>query len=265
MDKGILRPECIPTGQYTQWQAITINLESVESPVELKFKLKMDLIENEWSVWVFPTELEPELQSNAVIVEDCGAEFEAALESGKDILILPRGNIENGRDVIQFFSPVFWNTSWFQMNPPHTLGLLIDDKHPLFDDFPTAFYSDYHWWELVHRQPVANLELFPKDYEPIVASIDTWFINRKLGILFEMRCRKSRVIICTCDLHCNLIRRPVAQLLRSRIKKYVGSASFQPKHQIDSKVLCELFEKKQRPVYDCMTHEKPDELIPQKL
>lgn len=30
------------------------------------------------------------------------------------------------------------------------MGILRDPAHPLFAHFPTAYHSDWQWWELIH-------------------------------------------------------------------------------------------------------------------
>ena len=50
------------------------------------------------------------------------------------------------------FLPVFWSPVWFPTQQPNTMGILCDPKHPALADFPTEFYSNWQWYELLdHR------------------------------------------------------------------------------------------------------------------
>ena len=56
------------------------------------------------------------------------------------------------------FSSIFWNTAWTRRQPPHTLGILCDPKHPLFASFPTDNHSNWQWWYLVSRSGAMILD-----------------------------------------------------------------------------------------------------------
>jgi hypothetical protein len=252
----------IPTGKNTAIEKITLNLDEVKKAEKLTFTVTVCGYCNQWNLWVYPAQVSDPRLHDIIVCETLNEEALRAIELGKDLLLLVAGNVENGKDVIQYFRPAFWNTSWFQMNPPHTLGLSIDKAHPIFENFPTDRYSDYQWWELVQEQQVANLEFFPDACEPMVQAIDTWFINRRLGLLFECIVGESRIVVCTADLVTDWKNRPVAQQLYESIIGYMRSEHFTPGSIIDISILGELFEKKERKVYDVMTDDKPDELIP---
>ena len=52
-----------------------------------------------------------------------------------------------GGDVAIGFSSIFWNTAWTARQPPHTLGILCNPKHPALAEFPTEYFSNYQWWD----------------------------------------------------------------------------------------------------------------------
>ena len=37
---------------------------------------------------------------------------------------------------------------------------------------------------------------YPKDFRPIVHIVDDWFTNRKLGMLYEARVGKGKLLVC---------------------------------------------------------------------
>lgn len=70
------------------------------------------------------------------------------LKAGGKVLLTAAGKVTLGDDVVQHYLPVFWNTSWFKMRPPHTTGATIDTSHPIFKhNFPTDDWSNLNWWE----------------------------------------------------------------------------------------------------------------------
>ena len=194
-----------------------------------------------------------------------GAGFPSSVDSllaaGHDILLLAGNRIKYGNDVVHRFLPVFWNTSWFKMKPPHTTGALIQSQHPIFRDFPTDDWQDLQWWELTNRAQCINLAEFPVDYQPIVQPIDTWHLSRKLGMLLEACVGKGRLILTTFDLSTDLDRRIVARQLRYSILRYMQSPDFNPTLTLSPDVLHHLFER-EAPAVDMFTRESPDELKP---
>jgi len=217
-----------------------------------------------WNLWVYPKSQPPVgRETEPLISEQWDDSTRKALLKGADVLLLPWKSIQKGRDVIQYFRPAFWNTSWIQMNPPHTLGLWIDCKHAIFRDFPTAEHSDYQWWELVQEQPVVNLDSFPADFTPIVQPIDTWFYHRRLGLLMEMRVGNGRLVICSSDLLSDWKNRPVAEQLFHSIVQYMRGTEFDPTHAVEVTAIDALFEPTPLLPFDPMTDTRPDELIPE--
>ena len=165
-----------------------------------------------------------------------------------------------GRDIVQQFTPVFWNTSWFKMRPPHTTGLYIESQHPVFRNFPTEYYSDIQWWELVNRQQVMQFTEFPPEFQPIVQSIDTWFLSRKIGMLFEARVGNGRLMMATMPLKANE-KSPVVSQMRKAIFDYMSSDDFRPQYTVDLQCVKDLFTK-EAPKVNMYTNDSPDELKP---
>jgi hypothetical protein len=92
--------------------------------------------------------------------------------------------------------PVLWNTSWFKMHPPHTLGFVYDPKHPVFNNFLTSSYREIQRWDILSSAEVMHLEDFPATFRPIIQPIDTWFMNRR----FEAKVGKRILIVSSADL-----------------------------------------------------------------
>ena len=223
-----------------------------------------DSHQNHWDFWVYPKAMrDEELQTKdkrLVVTASVDSALEL-LKAGCDVLLCAAGQIRYGADVVHRFLPVFWNTSWFKMKPPHTTGAYIQAQHPVFSDFPTDDWQDLQWWELTNRAQCMNLAEFPKDYQPIVQPIDTWHLSRKLGMMLEARVHSGRLFLTTLDITSDLGRRIVARQLRYSILRYMSSSAFQPTLKLEPVVLRHLFER-DAPAVNMFTNDSPDELKP---
>lgn len=148
---------------------------------------------------------------------------------------------EKGADIKIGFSTVFWNTSWTNQQAPHTLGLLLNPKHTVFASFPTEFHSDYQWHEIVSRSQAMMVGDFDKALEPLVQPIDTWFENRKLGLVFEAKVGKGKLLVCSADLNSDLSQRLSARQFRHSLINYVNSKNFNPVVKIAPSELDKVF------------------------
>ncbi len=251
--------------------AVGEDIVFLPSSMKKSGKLTLTLIadaghKNHWNLWVYADGVEGEgakgegVKGEQYLTSSLDTAL-AALAAGRDVVLCAGGQIKYGNDVVHRFLPVFWNTSWFKMKPPHTTGAYIQAEHPIFRDFPTDDWQDLQWWELTNRAQCINLAEFPRDYQPIVQPIDTWHLSRKLGMLIEARVGKGRLILTTFDLTTALDRRIVARQLRGSILKYMQSADFQPTLRLEPEVLHRLFEH-EAPAVNMFTNDSPDELKP---
>ena len=183
------------------------------------------------------------------------------MNKGGNVLICAAGKVSYGKEVVQQFTPVFWNTSWFKMRPPHTTGIFVENTHSIFDLFPTDYHSDMQWWELVNRAQVMQFTDFPTAFQPLVQSIDTWFVSRKIGMLFEANVGKGKLVMTTMDITNNLNKRIVARQMRESILHYMQSDKFKPQWTLDLQLVSDLFTKVAGEI-DMYTSDSPDELKP---
>jgi hypothetical protein len=231
----------IPFGNCQQLGKIDFPLSGIENPAKLNLEVRVGEFTNSWDFWVYPAEL-PAINTDEIYVCDTiDSKAEETLREGGKVLLLAAGKIEKGKDVVQYLKPVFWNTSWFRMRPPHTLGILCDPGHPIFRYFPTESHSNMQWWEIVNRQQVMNLDNFPPKFRPLVQPIDTWFLNRRLGLIFEAKVGKGKLMVVSADLQADLENRPAARQLRYSIEKYMQSGKFRPKGKVEIEVVKDLF------------------------
>ncbi len=218
-------------------------------------------IENQWDFWVYPQEVAMPDADEILITDTLDEKACDVLRKGGKVLIAAAGKVRFGNDVKQTYLPVFWNTSWFKMRPPHTTGASIDTAHPLFRHFPTDDWANLNWWELLNRAQVMNLSQFPADYQPPIQPIDTWHVSRKLGMLVEANVLGGRLLVTTMDIDSNLSNRVVARQMRKALIEYMKGEEFRPALTIEPQVITNLFEN-EAPKVDMFTNDSPDELKP---
>jgi hypothetical protein len=82
---------------------------------------------------------------------------------------------------------------------------------------------------------------FPASLKPLVQSIDTWFENRRLALVFEARTGGGKIMVCSIDMKDLTDERIVSKQLMSSILNYMNSSSFDPEVEIELSKIRELF------------------------
>ena len=263
--QGVLPVTTIPLGKNHEVVTVKLPLTQYDKPVKLTLRVDVNgKYHNQWDFWVYPKENDSvDLDTAGQIYETdtLDAKVLSILQQGGRVLLTAGGHVHFGNDVRHTFLPVFWNTSWFKMRPPHTTGAYIQKDHPVFRDFPTDEWQNLNWWELTNRTQVMNLSEFPSHYQPIVQPIDTWHVSRKLGMLIEASVLNGRLLMTTMDIKHHLDSRPVARQLRYSILRYMQSPDFLPAVTLGVDVIRHLYERK-APAVNMFTRESPDELKP---
>ncbi len=251
----------IKYGKNNEIRPISQQLNGIKTPSKLTLKVSVNGNTNEWDFWVYPAKVEMPKTKDIYITDTLDSKAIKILTNGGKVLITAGGKIRYGNDVKQTYLPVFWNTSWFKMRPPHTTGAYIMNNHPIFKDFTTDSWQNINWWELINKAQVMNLQEFPEEYQPIYQPIDTWHVSRKLGMIVEANVLKGKLLMTTFDINNNLNKRIVARQLRKSILEYMSGNEFKPEITLDIKVIRDLFEKEATKV-NMFTKDSPDELKP---
>ena len=257
IDSGQFSVQDIALGNCNTVGKIDYSLNNIKTAQKLTLKFSVGKYSNHWNFWVYPSSAPGDETTDIHICDTLDKKALKVLEGGGKVLLLASGKVENGKEIVQYLTPVFWNTSWFRMRPPHTTGILVDAEHSVFNHFPTDTYSDLQWWEIANRQQAMNLENFPAEFKSIVQPIDTWFLNRRLSMLFEAKVLNGNLIVCSIDINSELQERIVAKQLRSSIIQYMVSNKFQPKSELNPDVILELFEHKERATWNSYVTTNP--------
>ena len=286
--QGTFDSVALPVGKNNPLGSVILPLSSLSSPAKYTLTVSLSAdTRNHWEFWVYPStvpsaeaghEKQRSASSNSSLftlhsslsshpsslfqTDTLDAKALKTLKKGGTVLLTAAGRVTLGNDVKQTYLPVFWNTSWFKMRPPHTTGAYIDKQHPLFrHGFPTDDWSNLNWWELLNKAQVMNLMELPADYQSPIQPIDTWHVSRKLGMLIEARVGRGRLLMTTMDITNNLAERPVARQMRNAIIDYMKSPDFNPTLTLSVETINHFFTKTAPPV-NMFTNDSPDELKP---
>lgn len=222
---------------------ITANLPPASAVHKITVTLSLPHTKNVYSLWQFPEQEMPSLESTErVCVTADFAEARKRLEAGGSVLYMA-GELTN--KVKGFYCSDFWCYPMFRSIsesmgkevPIGTLGLCIDKHHPAIQKFRPERWSTPQWYDLVSHADLAVLDGLP--IQPIVQMIDNFERNHKLGLLFECKVGRGRLLVCTARLS-EISDRPEVRQFAQCLLTYVVSPLFSPEVQIPADVLEEI-------------------------
>lgn len=220
--------------------SISFALSSIKKATKLNLEITVKgLGVNDWDFWVYPgRESNPEVFTAHALTPEAIQQ----LDKGGTVLLLLNGKITQGAKIITGMSTVFWNTEWTTGQAPHTLGILCDPKSALFKHFPTEYHSNWQWWDILHSAQTMHLKGFPAALTPSVQLIDTWFEARKLGLVFEGKVGKGKLLVTSIDFEHDLDKRLAAKQLYHSLLDYMNSVAFKPAVALDVAAVKALYE-----------------------
>jgi hypothetical protein len=228
-DHGSLPPQTIPIGNGRNLGTITASL--AKYPAARKYRLVVGLrntrFENDWDLWIYPSDANLPAPTGVLVTPQWDSVARARLADGGQVLLLvPPAQVKTPVKI--GFSSIFWNTAWTHGQAPHTLGILCQPDHPALKGFPTEYHSNWQWWELISRSAALVMDDLPRELRPLVQVIDDWTTHHRLGLVFEARIGKGKLLVCSIDLDQDLERRPAARHLRRCLIHYLQSPEFNP-------------------------------------
>jgi hypothetical protein len=217
---------------------------------KLTFTVKVagTTIQNQYPLWAYPdTAGKPSESTADVTVTRKPSEALAALGKGERVVYIPEKAAFPHNSIEGFFASDFWCYPMFKSvalslkkpPAPGTLGLLIQKDHLALAGFPTAYHSDYQWFDIVMNSCGVILDKAPKGFKPIVQVIDNFDRNHKLGLVFEAKVGPGRLLVCTADLKA-LQEKPEAACLLDSLVRYAGSDAFAPQTAVSPEELGKL-------------------------
>lgn len=214
---------------------LSVPLASIKKAEQLNLKVMLNNFSNDWDIWVYPSSKKA-TNSDIRVVEQLDPSTITFLNNGGSVLLnSSKGSVapQKGGDIGIGFSSIFWNTSWTNGQKPHTLGILCEPEHPALAHFPTEYHSNWQWWDAMSHSNAIILDEFGPELKPIVRVIDDWFENRSLGLLFEVKIGRGKLLVSGIDLHTDLDKRIEAQQLLYSLKEYMSGNDFNPSQELN--------------------------------
>ncbi|NDV57850.1 glycoside hydrolase family 2 protein [Bacteroides sp. 519] len=232
--KGELNKQDVAIGNGFKLGNISVPLNTVTTAdkLTLSVKFKGTDYQNSWDLWVYPQDIPA--AGNEVFYTQSFAEAEKALQQGKKVLLNPKKEDINGLE--GKFVQVFWSPVHFP-NQPGTMGVLCDPSHPALAHFPTEMHSNWQWWDICKNAKTMELDGLKQNMQPIIRMVDNFYKNRNLGLVFEAKAGKGKLLVSSSDLSSQLESRPVARQLRYSLMKYMESSEFNPQEEVSFDVV----------------------------
>ena len=248
LDKGTLFLQ-IKQGELANVGTLKPAIVSVKKAENVTLTLSIDgtSYRNDYPLWIYPAGIKAESSSDICVTDDLEAHLEYLAEGGK-VLWFPPKDRYKAQTVGGLFQTDYWNYRMFKTicesleRPvsPGTLGILTHPEHPALADFPTEFHTNWQWFPIVKQSYPMILDSLPDGYLPIVQVIDNVERNHKLGLLFEFKVGKGRLLVCMSDLRA-VQEKPEARQFYHSILKYMKSSAFSPSYSISVADLQDLF------------------------
>ncbi len=225
----------IPFSTVDSLGVVNIPLDKVTAAGKYTLKARIaGGVCNEWDIWVYPAVKQPASEGYTYV-----RQWEKAKElllKGENVLLVPDSCA--GRKA--HFASHFWNPIMFNWKPM-IVGTCIDHQHPAFRDFPTSYYADWQWWDILNYATAVDLTDM-RTLTPVIQSIDTYEVNRKLGISFEANVAGGKLFVLCVDPEKDMEKRPAMQQLLTSVRNYVASDRFAPSVSLQPYELDALFD-----------------------
>lgn len=225
----------IPLGNGFKLGEIKQSLHAVKQAEMLTLTVSVNNNHNAWHIFVYPSSL-PATKDEILITQQLDDKaIETLNAGGKVLLTTKKGSVKPGKggNVKIGFSSIFWNTAWTGGQAPTTLGILCNPQHPALQAFPTEYHSNWQWWDAMSHSNAISLDAVAPGIKPIVRVIDDWVTAQPLGLIFECKAGKGKLIVSGIDLLTGADKRPEARQLLYSLKKYMTSEKFDPVVEAD--------------------------------
>ena len=229
----------VPVGTLAPLGKISASFASLKGPKKLIITIYAgEGVKNSWEIWVYPRNNPEGKTYDFLISKRLDESALNALNNGKNILLLPDIKLLAGKQAE--FQNHFWCPIMFRWEPL-TMGALLKDKHPMFKYFPTEFYTNWQWWDIISNSRTLVLEGTSKYFRPILQVIDTYDRCLKEGTIFEARVGKGKLLMVAIDFEKDIENRPASQQLLFSIKQYMSGNEFNPVQDISIETVKALF------------------------
>ena len=209
---------------------IDVDLSSINKATKLTVEigLEREPVVNTWDIWVYPA-TESVAKSNVFVTDRFDAEALKRLNKGENVLLDASAlGTEVTADRIAFF-PLYWSLTFFPGQGRNTIGMLVQDKHQAFANFPTDTHSDWQWETIYKGAKGFYINDFPEAYKPIAQPVDDFHRNNKLAAIFEFKVGKGKLLVSGFSMKDE--KSPVARQLKNSLISYMESDHFKPSYE----------------------------------
>lgn len=222
-----------PGKGVTKAGKISIALPYLKSPQKFTLNLSADngSITNSYDFWVYPKTAK---DIKGVEVTSNIDNALALLGKGKRVILYPDSAEVAEATLGPLFQTDYWNYRMFRTicdninkkPSPGTLGLLINDSHPVFNSYPTDNHTDWQWFPVVNNSYPLIIDRLPDTIDPIVEPIDNVERNQRLALMLETRVGKGKLLIIMADMD-KAAKEPEGEWLLQSAKEYMASKKMQ--------------------------------------
>ncbi len=221
-------------GELTNAGQLSIPLDDVTEPTQFTLTVSCLDSKNSYHIWVYPDEGQAD-DGEVYVTESLDDTALSVLQNGGSVFISPTVVKTSIPDSLEGrFTTAFWST--WDTSQPGTMGLLLDPSHPLFQKFPTDYYSDYQWWAVSRYGRPMNLEALTgkngEKIEPVVKVLDGFTNLNNLGFLYEAKVGNGKIMVSSMNLENLKYEYPEAMALRNAIISYMNSDDFNPETEL---------------------------------
>ena len=92
-------------------------LKDIPSAMKLNIEVRVEGTDavNDWDFWVYPETVNFTSEETVYQTDTLDNKAREILEKGGKVLIKAGKKVTYGKEVVHYFTSVFWNTSWFKM------------------------------------------------------------------------------------------------------------------------------------------------------
>ncbi len=216
-------------GKLSSVGTIDIDLSFISENTRFDLEVSFDGHKNKYPIWVYAEAAikpqKPDSIYETAVLDDKALEV---LEKGGKVYLSPDSTKEDIPDSIKStFSTDFWSVGTFATQEG-SMGLLIDEGHPLFKHFPTSFFTEFQWWPMASQRAF----ILKDNVKSIVTVMDSYAYMRNMGQILEFQCRNGKVLASSIGLQ-NLQQYPECRALLTSIYEYMDSDEFDPSQELE--------------------------------
>jgi hypothetical protein len=230
--EGSFGQNTFDVGSLSDLGAISFRLDRIPKAEKLTISIEVRNTDfrNQWNIWVYPKPAPVAATDNILVTDQLNAASKDMLAKGGKVLLLAHELGTEKTAIKAHFYPLYWSLTFFPGQGKTCIGLLLQDQHPAFNDFPTSYHSDWQWESISKNAKGFILNELPALYKPIAQPVDDFHRNNKVGSIFELAVGKGKLLVCGYNL---AINQPAARQLKHSLLTYMNSSDFIPQQKVD--------------------------------